>query len=153
MTLPRARWRELAMTLLSAVGAAVAAYLVVIALDPNKEVACGPLGDCHAVQSSRFADVAGVPVAAFGLLMYVGLLALMVARVARLGSAELQQAFVTLTFSLALGGVVYSAYLTYLELAVIHAICVWCVTSAAIITVVFVLTLPDLRERVRATGR
>jgi uncharacterized membrane protein len=138
------------MTLLTAAGTGVAAYLVTVALDPNKEVACGPLGDCHAVQSSQYAEVGGVPVAAFGLLMYLGLLALLGGRLARLGSQGVQDALATLTFSLALGGVVYSAYLTYLELAVLYAICIWCVTSASIITLVFLLALPDAVAR---TGR
>lgn len=72
----------------------------------------------------------------------------------RLGDAAVNEALPTLTFALALGGVVYSLYLTYLELAVIHAICIWCVTSAAIVTALFVLTLPDVaarRSRLRAT--
>ncbi len=135
------------MALLTAAGTGVAAYLVKAALDPNKAVACGPLGDCHAVQSSQYAEVAGVPVAAFGLLMYLGLLALTAARVAGAGGVRLQEVLATLTFSLAFGGVVYSAYLTYLELAVIHAICAWCVTSAAIITAVCALALPDVAAR------
>ncbi len=137
------------MLLLAVLGTLVAAYLVTVALDPDKEVACGPLGDCHAVQSSRYAEVAGIPVAAFGLAMYLGVLALTAGRVARIGSPELGAAFATLTFSLALGGVVYSAYLTYLELAVIEAICIWCVTSAAIITGVFALSIPDVAARAR----
>jgi len=39
-------------------------------------------------------------------------------------------------FGIALGGVIYSAYLTYLEVAVIHALCVWCVVSAATVTAI-----------------
>lgn len=135
------------MLALVVAGTVVAAYLVKVALDPNKVIACGPVGDCHTVQSSRYATVAGVPVAVFGLLMYLGLLGLVVLRVARLGGEAAQQAFGTLTFSLALGGVVYSLYLTYLELVVIHAICIYCVTSAAIITGVFVLAVPDVARR------
>ncbi|MFN8639318.1 MAG: vitamin K epoxide reductase family protein [Dehalococcoidia bacterium] len=143
----RERWRVWLMLGLVIAGTVVSAYLVKVALDPDKVIACGPVGDCHTVQSSQYAEVAGVPVAAFGLLMYVGLLALVGARVARVGSEATQAAFGTLTFSLALGGVVYSLYLTYLELAVIHAICIYCVTSAAIITVVFVLAIPDAARR------
>lgn len=64
--------------------------------------------------------------------------------------APVPEALATLTFALALGGVVYSGYLTYLELAVIHAICIWCVTSAGTVTLLFLLTLPDVAAR---TGR
>lgn len=133
------------MVALALLGTGVATYLSWVALDPNKEVACGVLGDCHAVQGSQYARIAGVPVAVFGLLMYVGLLALTAARLARLGRPGWREVLAGPIFALALGGVMYSAYLTYLKLAVIHAICVWCVTSAAIVTALFALTLPDVR--------
>jgi uncharacterized membrane protein len=48
-------------------------------------------------------------------------------------------------------GVLFSAWLTYLELGVIHAICIWCVTSAVIVTLILLTTVADLRE-VRATA-
>ena len=44
-------------------------------------------------------------------------------------------------------GVAFSAWLTFLELFVIHAICQWCVVSAIIVTLIFVCALLDLRER------
>ncbi len=135
------------MVVLALLGTAVAVYLSWVALDPGREVACGALGDCHAVQGSQYAKVGGVPVAVFGLLMYLGLLTLTAGRLAGLGGPGVGEALAGPTFALALGGVVYSAYLTYLELAVIHAICVWCVTSAAIVTALFVLTLPDVRAQ------
>ena len=147
-------WRARAMLALALLGTGVALYLSWVALDPNREVACGVVGDCHAVQGSQYAEISGVPVAVFGLLMYLGLLALAAGRVMRLGGPGLREAVPTLTFALALGGVVYSIYLTYLELAVIHAICVWCVTSATIVTALFALTLPDAAAHSRrAAGR
>jgi len=42
--------------------------------------------------------------------------------------------------------VLFSAWLTYLELGVIHAICIWCVTSAVIVTLIFLVSVADLRE-------
>jgi uncharacterized membrane protein len=48
-------------------------------------------------------------------------------------------------FGVSLIGVLYSAYLTYLELFVIYAMCRWCLTSAIIITAIFLLSLPDLK--------
>ena len=49
-------------------------------------------------------------------------------------------------YTVAAIGVLFSAWLTYLELAVIHAICIWCVTSALIVTVIFVVSVADYRE-------
>jgi uncharacterized membrane protein len=48
-------------------------------------------------------------------------------------------------FGISLIGVLYSAYLTYLELVVIYAICKWCISSAIIITVISLLSLVDLK--------
>jgi uncharacterized membrane protein len=43
-------------------------------------------------------------------------------------------------------GVLFSAWLTYLELAVIHAICIWCVTSAIVVLLIFFVSIADLIE-------
>jgi hypothetical protein len=40
----------------------------------------------------------------------------------------------------------FSLWLTYLELFVIHAICQWCVVSAILATILFVVSWLDLRE-------
>jgi uncharacterized membrane protein len=48
-------------------------------------------------------------------------------------------------FGISLLGVLYSTYLSYLELFVIYAICRWCVSSALIITAIFDLSLLDLK--------
>jgi uncharacterized membrane protein len=50
---------------------------------------------------------------------------------------------------LAGGGILFSAYLTWLELFVIHAICRWCVASAVIIVVIGLLAVLDHRRLAR----
>lgn len=132
--------RERAITVLILLGIGVATYLVYVALDANAEPYCSGVGDCHAVQSSQYAKIGGVPVAVFGLLMYFGLLALHAASsVGPLRGTPLPRVWLTV---LAGSGVLYSAYLTYLELEVIDAICVYCVVSASIVTGIAVLSLP-----------
>lgn len=146
------RLRPGAIVLLSAAGVAVAAYLSWVALGDG-EVACGPAGDCRAVQDSRYSEVVGVPVALLGLGMYAALLALSaLTLVAGAASPPVVRVW---TFALALGGVLYSAYLTYLELFVIDAICSWCVVSALLVTAIFALSAPELRSPTegRAGGR
>jgi len=137
-----------ALTALSAVGVAIAAYLTFVAFDTNAEAFCTGVGDCRRVQDSQYARVAGVPVAALGLAMYIALLGLGLARRAGLtvlgpGTPRLLG---TWTFALAFAGALYSGYLTYLEFFVIDAICEWCVTSAVIVTTIAVLAWPDLRH-------
>jgi uncharacterized membrane protein len=87
---------------------------------------------CERVQSSSYASVGGIPVALLGLVGYVGIAVALVApgERARLAAA-----------ALAVSGFGFSAYLTYLELFVIDAICQWCVASAVLLTLLCVLTV------------
>lgn len=139
-----ARRRLDALLLLAVAGVAVAAYLSWVALDHTQSVACGPLGDCETVQDSQYAHVAGVPVALLGLGMYAALVLLTAARRWLAGAPPLLAVW---AFALALGGTLYSGYLTYLELFVIDAICAWCVVSALLVTAILLLSLPDVRSR------
>lgn len=127
-------------------GVTVAAYLSWVALNEHVEPFCSGLGDCHTVQSSEFAKVAGIPVAVLGLGMYLGLGVLLGSRRAwrARGHAEEPRTLVVWTFALALSGALYSAYLTYIELFEVEAICAWCVASAVIVSLILLLSLPDL---------
>jgi uncharacterized membrane protein len=138
-----AQWRTGSMLALALAGLGVAAYLTVVALTRGP-LACGFLGDCQAVQGSVFASVRGIPLAAFGLGMYVALAAMLAFRLARPEQVGLQ----LLVFGLSLSGVLYSVYLTYLELFVIGAICIWCVTSAVIVAAILVLATAELLPQV-----
>ena len=84
------------------------------------------------MNNSVYAKIYGVPVAFIGLAGYLVLLGLALAALETEGSA--QRRLLGLGFVLALGGVGFSAYLTYIELYVLEAICVWCVISAVLIT-------------------
>ena len=81
------------------------------------------------MQSSRYATVSGVPVAVLGIAGYAALLVSAVLR---------GEVGVYLGFLISLVGTLFSAYLTYLEIFVIHAICQWCVASAAIMVAAFI---------------
>ena len=141
-----ARRRDLLLALAIA-GVVVAGYLSWVALDEDQEAVCAGVGDCDTVQSSEFSEIAGVPIAVLGLGMYLALLALIAARRwwRALRGGEAPQGLASLTFALALGGTLYSAYLTWLELFEIEAICVWCVGSAVIVTLLMLLSVPDVR--------
>jgi uncharacterized membrane protein len=108
---------------LAAAGLLISAYLTWVHFAQVAPVCVGGSGGCETVQSSRYATVLGVPVAVLGIIGYAGLLFSAVLR-GELG--------VYLGFLFALVGTLFSAYLTYLEVFVIHAICQWCVASAAI---------------------
>jgi uncharacterized membrane protein len=126
------------------VGVAVAAYLTYVHYAGLQPFCAGGSGGCERVQSSSYAKLAGIPVAVLGLAGYV---AIAVALSAAGERAQLAAA------ALAVTGFGVSAYLTYLELFVIHAICQWCVASAVLLTMLAVLTvwrllLSDVPDRV-----
>jgi uncharacterized membrane protein len=137
------QWLQWTIRVLCVLGVGVAGYLTwthLVGTDPY----CGATHSCADVQNSPYSEVAGIPVSVIGLAGYVVLLTLSVLR-GRV-DAEVQFYLPVLSFGAALIGVLYSAYLTYLEAYVILAWCYWCVTSALIILAVWVLSIVDLRR-------
>ena len=129
--------------LLSLVGLFISAYLYLYKLGKIGSLACGT-GGCETVQLSPWSRVAGVDVALIGVLGYAGLLFLSLAAL-RPGLAGRRWP-ATLLAGLAGIGVLFTGYLTYLELFVIHAICLWCVASGFVILAIFAAALLDLRR-------
>jgi uncharacterized membrane protein len=110
---------------LSVAGIAVSAYLSLVHYRDDLLVCA--VGGCHTVQKSPYAELYGVPVALLGLGMFVAMATLGLLRRLR---AEWAGDLNLITFGLALAGTVFTVYLTYLELFVIHAVCQWCVLTA-----------------------
>lgn len=132
---------------LSGLGVLVSGYLSVKRFTGGS-LACTRWAECDVVNNSVYAKIYGVPVAFIGLAGYLLLLGLALATLRATGPG--QRRLMSLSFVLALGGVGFSAYLTYLELYVIEAICIWCVTSALLITLLTLVggfnlwrTVPD----------
>ena len=136
--------RRQAIVLLALVGLLVATYLWLYKIGVLGELRCGT-GSCEFVQTSRYAELLGIPVAFYGVAGYATLLVL--------GLAGLQPGFAAdrrvsaLLTALATIGFGFTLYLTAIELFVLHAICRWCVGSAVIMTAIWVLSLADLRRR------
>jgi uncharacterized membrane protein len=116
--------RNLCLVLVVA-GAIVAGYLVEVYYSGEASLCVGGGGSCERVQTSDYADLVGVPVALLGLIGYVGIGAALLVPGDR---ARVAAAF------MAIAGFGFSAYLTYIELFVIDAICHWCVASAVLMT-------------------
>ncbi len=137
------RYRQ-AIALLALVGLFVALYLWLHALGFGGAIKCGASGGCETVQTSQWAVFLGMPVAFYGV---VGYLALLIVALAGLRPAALAQPrWSTWLVLLATVGFGFTLYLTYLELFVIHAICRWCIGSAVIITVIWVVSLLSLNS-------
>jgi len=136
--------RRMGAAALSLAGILVSAYLFLYQHGVIGTLVCGS-GGCETVQLSRYSAFLGVDVALIGLLGYAGLLGLSLLGLQP--AWERRQDLGTVLAVLSGAGVVFTLYLTYLELFVIDAICRWCVASAVIITLIFVLSLLDRRHR------
>ncbi len=122
---------RIAVAALSLAGLAVAGYLTWVHYADLEPICAGGSGGCERVQSSDYAELAGVPVALLGLIGYGSILA----SLALPGDAGRFAGAL-----LALAGFGFSAWLTYVELFEIDAICQWCVASAVIMTALAVVT-------------
>ena len=125
---------RLVTAVLALAGAGVAGYLVWVR-ETGATLVCAT-GGCGTVQSSQYAEVAGMPVALLGLVGYVVLLvsALVAGETARVVQA-----------AVALGAVLFSTYLLYVQVALIGEVCDWCLVSDAIVTLIAMLALLRLR--------
>jgi uncharacterized membrane protein len=115
-------------------GAAIAAYLTIVHYSGGTPV-CAVAHGCATVQQSRYAELGGVPVALLGLAGYVAIL---------LSLAHEDERARTVTAFLALAGFGFSAWLTYVEVARLDAICSWCVGSAICMALLAALSVTRL---------
>ena len=130
--------------LLSLLGIFVSSYLSWSHFS-GEAVYCGGASSCELVNSSRYAYLGNIPVAFLGLVAYLAILVLSL-----IPPRDDRQWPEVLRFGLALIGVMFQWYLFYIEVAVLHAFCYWCIASQAIITVIFILSLPVWRARAAA---
>jgi uncharacterized membrane protein len=105
---------------LSLTGFGIAAYLTTVYLQDIPPL-CGTSGGCVTVQHSQYAHLAGIPLPVLGLVGYALLFITACLPGQRARTAGM--AFTVLAITASVG-------LTYVELNVIHALCLWCVGSA-----------------------
>jgi uncharacterized membrane protein len=127
---------------LALAGIFISTYLTLFKLGMIGELSCS-IGSCETVNTSRWSNFLGLPVAVWGLFFYLDLFG-----IALLGTSPRVESEPLVSGMLAAEagiGVIFTAWLTYLELAVIHAICIWCVTSGVIVVAIFLLSVAELR--------
>jgi uncharacterized membrane protein len=140
----RGEWPAWVLPALVLVGTGVAAYLSYIEIT-QVEATCGPVGDCNTVNQSEYAILFGfLPVGVLGLVGYALIFLLWV--LGRSGPAGLQGRATLGIWAAALFGTFFSAYLTFLEPFVIGATCIWCLTSAVVMTLLLWYAAPRARR-------
>jgi uncharacterized membrane protein len=123
------------------VGIGIAAYLTYVRYTGGT-VAC-TTGGCELVQGSRYAEVAGVPVALIGLIGYVLIFG------STLLPGELGAA---IGLALTVSGFAFAMYLLYVQAALIEAYCHWCLASDGVMTALLVLAVLRLRAAIRTAS-
>jgi uncharacterized membrane protein len=126
---------------LALIGLGISVYLTVLKLAGTAPL-CIPGGGCETVQTSSYSELFGVPVAAYGAAWS----AVALAAAVRWWRSSDRRALVVLYLG-GLAGTMFEAYLVYLELFVIHAICSWCAAYGATVLLGWLLTLVAMRVR------
>jgi uncharacterized membrane protein len=130
------RYRGVAVLALA--GAFISTYLLLYSLGYYGMILCGT-GSCEVVQTSKYAVFLGVPVPGWGAAWYAAVLVLALIMAAgrpqTSGPGKLIAVFAT-------AGLAFSIYLSALEAFVIHAWCRWCLVSAALTILIFLLVAP-----------
>jgi len=93
--------------------------------------------DCGVVNHSPFAEIKGVPVAVLGIVGYAAIAAFSLAR----------RWWIVLLLTTAAVG--FSVYLTYVEARILETYCIWCVTSAGIISLTEIAAIVAVVKRRR----
>jgi uncharacterized membrane protein len=137
------KWLYRISIALSLLGLIVSIYMTVFKLTDNQSMCFGN-GVCSKVNSSTYAEVYGIPVALFGVGGYgvIGALLILEDR-----HHFLKENGTMIVFGLALIGFLFTLYLIYVELVLIHALCPFCMTSQVTMTVLFILSIIRLARQ------
>jgi uncharacterized membrane protein len=135
--------KRMIVAALALAGIFISLYLTLYKLGVIGELTCS-IGSCETVNTSKWSTFLHLPVAAWGLLFYAEVFVIsLVGTMPRFENAPIFSLVLVVEAAV---GVLFSAWLTYLELAVIHAICIWCVASACVVLAILVVSISDLRE-------
>jgi uncharacterized membrane protein len=134
--------------IIAAIGLIDSLYLIWIKIANSPAYCLQGVGDCFTVNTSKYSVIFGIPIAVFGVLGYLFILIILAFEDR---SNFLKENSLYIMFGVTLVGILYSAYLTYLELFVILAICPFCVLSAIAMTTLFILTIIRLVKSQAAT--
>jgi uncharacterized membrane protein len=124
-------------------GVFVSAYLWLYKLGRIGTLSCGS-GGCETVQLSPYSRFAGIEVAAIVLGGYAVLLGFALLSLTPRNARSV--GLINLLVGLSGVAVAFTLYLKYLEFFVIKAVCRWCVASAVLIAIFFVLAVLERRR-------
>jgi uncharacterized membrane protein len=122
---------------LSILGLLVSIYMTVYKVSSNDNMCLGS-GDCSTVNSSRYSEVYGIPVAAIGVLGYAAILGILLLEDR---NDFLKKNGTMILFGITLMGFLFTLWLVYVEVTLLHALCPFCVASQITMTLIFILSV------------
>lgn len=131
------KWLYRASVALAIVGLFVSIYMTVYKYTGNEGMCLGS-GECSTVNASRFSEVNGIPVAVIGIVGYAAILAV---HLFENRSLFFKQNGTLLLFGMGLTGFIFTVWLVYVEIALIRALCPFCVTSQVVMTIIFIIAV------------
>jgi uncharacterized membrane protein len=131
------KWLYRLLVALAIVGVVISVYMTIYKITGDNKMCLGS-GDCSTVNSSRYAEVNGIPVALIGVFGYAAILAVLYLE--NRGSFFKQNGTL-LTFGLALTGFLFTLWLVYVEFALLKALCPFCLASQAAMIFIFIISV------------
>ena len=130
------KWLYRISMILVVVGLAVSIYMTIYKATSNDALCLGS-GDCSTVNASRYSEVYGIPVASVGI---AGYLAILLVQWYERRDKFFEKNGPLLIFGMALTGFLFTVYLIYVEFAILKALCPFCLTSQAAMTIIFIIS-------------
>jgi uncharacterized membrane protein len=131
------KWLYRISIILAVIGLLVSIYMTIYKITSNNAMCLGS-GDCSTVNASRYAEVYGIPVATIGI---AGYFAILMTHWYEQRDKFFEKNGPMLIFGLALTGFLFTLYLIYVEFALLHALCPFCLTSQVSMTVIFIISI------------
>ena len=134
------KWLYRVSIALVVLGLAVSIYMTIYKV-LNADAMCLGSGDCSTVNASRYSEVNGIPVAVFGVIGYLAILA---THYFENRNRFFKQNSTLMIFGMALTGFIFTVWLIYVEVAILKALCPFCVTSQTAMTIIFIIAVMRL---------
>ncbi len=131
------KWLYRVSVALVVLGLVVSIYMTIYKV-LNADAMCLGSGDCSTVNASRYSEVNGIPVALIGVLGYLAILA---THYFEKRNRYVGQNGPLMIFGMALTGFLFTIWLIYVEVALLKALCPFCITSQAAMTVIFIVAV------------
>lgn len=139
MRLTKTKYLLISLVILSFLGFLDSTYLTIVHYK-NIIPPCTIAHGCDKVLTSSFSQIGGVPIALLGSIYYLIMLILSITLIGKLRRSILRAVFIIAT-----AGLIASFLLIYIQFALIHAFCQYCLASGAITFLIFAIGFYLLR--------